>query len=382
MSYQPPNPAMDGPPAVDAAAAILRFATFNVLNLALPGLRFYDNIEPHSAEEYDAKLTWLAQQLDRLDADVVALQEIFSQEAVPQVLARTRLYRNAVHVGHEPAPRDGKLTPAVALISRLPVTRVQHISELPGKLAVPLPEMPETMTHFTRPILHAEIELLPGKALQLFVVHLKSKRPDYRNGVAEDDRFQLGAAVLRSLIKRATEALGLRYLLSDAMAGRRVPVMVMGDFNDVASAVSTQLVMGLGGLGGMGGMGTQKSPGSTGRAGNGSSLIDERLFDSYRIQTRRDPLRDVGFTHVHEGIYETIDHVLVSEDFNPASKLAIGEVLDVTYVNDHVTLASPEASDHGAVLVRIALREPASPLQPGHALPVPSNGTNSAESAT
>lgn len=342
-----PSPAGTGAEQADPATLqtahgdgrILRFATFNVLNLALPGLRFYDNIEPHSPEHYDARLSWLAQQLDRLDADVIALQEIFSQEAVPQLLARTRLYRNAVHVGHQPAFKDGKLTPAVALISRLPLGKVNYISELPQSLAVPLPEIPDTMTHFTRPVLQAEVLLSPQCTLKLFVVHLKSKRPDYRNGEREENQQQLGAAVLRSLIRRATEALGLRYLVSEAMQGQRTPVMVMGDFNDIASAVSTQLVMGLG------------RPGASG--------IDERLFDSYRIQTRRDPLRDIGFTHVHEGIYETIDHVLVSEDFNPASGLASGEVLDVTYVNDHVTLPSPLASDHGAVLVRIRLSDSA-----------------------
>lgn len=38
----------------------IRFATFNVLNLAPPGLRFYDGIEPYTPEQYDAKVAWLA----------------------------------------------------------------------------------------------------------------------------------------------------------------------------------------------------------------------------------------------------------------------------------------------------------------------------------
>ena len=51
----------------------------------------------------------------------------------------------------------------------------------------------------------------------------------------------------------------------------------------------------------------------------------------------------------------TIDHVLVSEEFNPASRHAIGVVLDVNYLNDHLLQERPEASDHGQVLVRIRL---------------------------
>ena len=60
----------------------LRFATFNVCNLALPGVKYYEDQIPYSSEEYDAKISWIAQQLDRLDADVIGLQEIFSQAAL------------------------------------------------------------------------------------------------------------------------------------------------------------------------------------------------------------------------------------------------------------------------------------------------------------
>jgi hypothetical protein len=36
---------------------------------------------------------------------------------------------------------------------------------------------------------------------------------------------------------------------------------------------------------------------------------------------------------------------------------AIGEVVDVVYLNDHLVLELPEASDHGQVLARIRLFE-------------------------
>jgi hypothetical protein len=38
----------------------------------------------------------------------------------------------------------------------------------------------------------------------------------------------------------------------------------------------------------------------------------------------------------------------------------LGEVVDVVYLNDHLDLGLPEASDHGQVLARIRLFE-----QPG-----------------
>jgi len=307
----------------------------------LPGVVYYDDQPPYTQTEYEAKVAWVAQQLDMLDADVIGFQEIFSQAALVDVLAKSKKYQQAQHVGFDPDPQAGALTPSVALVSRLPVAiGATTYADLPRNLSVALPGVAAPVTRFTRPILHAQVLAGPDLVINVFVCHLKSKRPDYRNpgsdGDAGDDADQFGIATLRSLIRRSTEALGLRYLLSDYVKNKRAPLIVMGDFNDVAGAVSTQLVMG------------------SGRPGKNE--IDDRLFESYRIQSRRDPLRDVGYTHMHESNYETVDHVLVSEEFNPASPRAIGEVLDVSYFNDHLRQERPEVSDHGQVLVRLRLR--------------------------
>lgn len=314
----------------------IRFATFNVCNLALPGMHFYDDQEPYSQEQYDAKVAWIARQIDLMDADVIGFQEIFSQVALKDVLARSVRYRDAHHVGFEPVEREGRLSPSVALVSRLPLASAGiEYADLPRDLSVMLPGVQEPVTRFTRPILHAQIVLSPELVVNAFVCHLKSKRPDYRAEGSQNDSSNLDLALLRSLIRCGAEALGLRYLLTDFMHGDRVPLVVLGDFNDIASAASTQLVMGTGRQGKIG--------------------FDDRLFECYRIQSRRDPLRDVGFTHMYEGGYSTIDHILVSEEFNPRSRYAIGHVAEVTYMNDHIAFRWPHASDHGQVIVRIRL---------------------------
>ena len=73
----------------------IRFATFNVCNLAPPGARLYDNLDPSTPEEYEAKIAWTARQIDLLDADVIGFQEVFSQAALAEALSRTRRYREA-----------------------------------------------------------------------------------------------------------------------------------------------------------------------------------------------------------------------------------------------------------------------------------------------
>lgn len=316
----------------------IRFATFNVCNLALPGEKFYEDQEPYSTDDYEAKTSWIAAQIDKLDADVIAFQEIFSQRALHDVLFKSQKYRQAQHVGFDVAPRSPP-SPGLALVSRLPIAPgARTIAALPDGLSVPLPGVPEPLTRFTRPVLHARVVLPQGTSVDVFVCHLKSKRPDYRNDQGEINHGEFGIASLRSLIRRSTDALGLRLLVSDCIAQARGAVIALGDFNDCADAVSTQLIMG-----------NKNGP---------DDLLMDRLFDSYRIQSSRGSLRDVGYTHVHEDKYETVDHVLVSSHFHPQSTSALGEVLEVIYMNDHLAIKCPGASDHGLVLVRIGLHAP------------------------
>ena len=308
----------------------IRFATFNVFNLAPPGARLYDNLLPSTPEEYEAKIAWTARQIDLLDADVIGFQEIFSQGALKEALARTRKYRDAHHVGFDPDPSAPRLTPSVALVSRLPLAgpgTAQHL--LPPGVA--LPPGSRDADRFTRAVIHVPVVASPDCTIDVVVVHLKSRRPDYRNGDTGEDAQVYAMACLRSLVRRGTEAVALRVLLTDMARVNKRAQVVLGDFNDVADAVTTTIVLGVG------------------------TPLAGRLFDAYQLQKRQDHLRHVGFSMLSEGSYTTIDHILVSEQFNPALPDAIGEVLDVVYLNDHVVLALPEASDHGQVLARIRL---------------------------
>lgn len=325
----------------------IRFATFNVCNLALPGMTFYDNLPPYTPEEFEAKLNWLARKIDEIDADIIAFQEIFSQSALRDVLARSRNYREAHHAGFDPAPGIEPLTPSVALVSRLPFAAAPATFHgLPPALLASLAPQASPMTRFTRPLLHVQVQATPQLKVNVLVVHLKSKRPDYLDGEDATDPALFDLASLRSLYRRGTEAVGLRHVLDGLMPEHgHAPLVVMGDFNDIAEAVTTQLVTGVG----------RPQPEMDG-LGDG---FGRRLFDSYRIQARRDFSRDVGYSHIHEGVFHTIDHVLVSKEFHPGWPHALGAVTEVMYMNDHIQLGNPEASDHGAVLVKVALRDPA-----------------------
>lgn len=308
----------------------LRFATFNAYNLAPPGVKLYDNLAPSTPEQYEAKLDWTARQIDLLDADVIGFQEIFSQVALRAALARTTKYSTAEHIGFDPDPAAPRLTPSVALVTRLPRAELAaQLIDFPN--GINMPEGSRDAERFTRAPLHVALQVTPDLVIDVVVVHLKSRRPDYRNGDSGDDPQLYALACLRSLVRRGTEAAALRVLLADMARKHKRPRIVMGDFNDVADAVTTGIVMGVG------------------------APLGERLFDASQLQRRFDCQRDVAFSCVHDGRYSTIDHVLVSEDFHRDLPNAIGEVIDVVSLNDHLLLGSPGASDHGQVIARLRL---------------------------
>ena len=319
----------------------IRFATFNVCNLAPAGAKLYDNLEPLSPAQYAAKAEWTARQIDLLDADVIGFQEIFSQAALRDVLSRTRHYRAAALAGHDAMDAAGRMLPTVALVSRLPLAGPGvAFAHFPAGVLIPADSHApdDNASRFARAPLHVQVILPGGQLTDVVVLHLKSRRPDYRHGDG-NDALAYALANLRSLQRRGAEAVAVRVLVSELGHSGR-PRIVLGDFNDIANAVTTAIVMGAG------------AP----CAPHGDAPdMRERLYDANAIQRRQDGARHAGYTNIHDNAYMTIDHILVSEHFHPASPRAIGAVQDVVYLNDHLLLGLPQASDHGQVLARLEL---------------------------
>lgn len=313
----------------------LRIATLNCLNLALPGRRFYAGVDPYSPDEYIAKTQWLAQMLDRIGADFVLVQEIFHEQALSDVVQQAGGARNwSLSVPLAPPDND---KPRLGLIWRRPwQPRLESIVDFAAGDAVAVPEA-GVHGSFSRPVLLAEAALpdFGGAVLTLLNVHLKSRRPDFLEGEDRDDPIAESRAQLRSLIRRGAEAAALRRIVVESTRRSRAPLIVAGDFNGDSAAVTTQIVA------------------DTSWKREDRPQRDCMLFDALDVEERISPGRgrDVAFTILHAGEPERIDHVLVSEEFVPQSKHAIGRVTAVEILGDH--LSERLRSDSGPRLDRI-----------------------------
>jgi endonuclease/exonuclease/phosphatase family metal-dependent hydrolase len=331
----------------------LRIATLNCLNLALPGRRCYEGWQPYTGDEYLAKTQWLASLLDRLAADFVLVQEVFHEQALADVVRQTAGGQRG-HALAVPLADEANTRPRLGLIWRTPwQPQLETIADFPAGSAVAVPEH-EPHARFSRPLLLARVPWgdAGGPLLRLLNVHLKSRRPEFVAGEAADDPAAEARAQLRSLVMRGAEAAALRRYVIELTRAAGTPLVVAGDFNDAADAVTTEIV-------------ADTSWKRAERPQRGHMLFNALDVVEQPAAARG---REVAYTILHAGGPERIDHVLVSEEFVADRGPALARVLAVEIFNDHLTerlarergfIAGADLSriysDHAAVCVTVEL---------------------------
>ena len=341
------GPANDGPPPATVppvAWATCMVASSNVLNLALPGRAFYANVEPFTESEYQLKTGWLGSMIERLNADVLGLQEVWDEAALKTAVARSGL--RYTHVLAPGAEQGAVGTPRVALVTRLALEAVESVPSFGPHDHVVAPEL-GPHDRFERPVLKARLRMKQGQTLHVLVAHLKSKRPKFLQTETgelledRDDPVVVTRATLRSLLMRAAEAAALRRIVIDVLLRTHEPLVLLGDLNDAPHSATSQLIA------------------ATGAAVHDRDARDVALYHALDVQSEPGLRREMGYSHVYQGWPEQIDQVWVSEEFVAASRFAIGDVRRVEYFNDHLHEGRDRwRSDHGFVRALLRVRLP------------------------
>lgn len=314
----------------------IRLATFNVRNLALPGMVCYPDLPPCTAAEYEAKIAWIADMIDRFHPDVVAFEEIFSAQAVADIVTCSRQLRNATPVFTEVQSLPSKPVPEVALVTRLPLADIPKTHcHFPENFRISLPGTDTVLDRFSRPVLEIPVLLPNGRILDLYAVHFKSRRPDPVPGAGLADPLQHGLAMFRSLSRRAADALGVHTLIARFRQKTGTPVILLGDFNDTAQAVTTGIATGA------------------------QHESEQPLLSLYRLynvlDVQSNPFFIQGNTRYIRGMDTGyIDHIFVSDEFTETAGFSAGRITDTLYrMPDDPD--RPDRSDHPFVMTTIAL---------------------------
>lgn len=319
-----------------------RVGTFNVYNLIQANTLYYGN-QKYTEAEYAKKVAWIGGQLERMQADIVGFQEVFDPEALKPALEKSGILANA-HLAFAPNQAGN---PGVAIASRFPILEQHVIQEFPHAALLDVEGASIPLQQFSRPVLSARIQLNQSTECTVFVVHLKSKRPMLVEDVDRNDPIEAAKGQARSLILRAAETTALRSVLMDALQNRNHPVIVMGDMNDNSLAVTTQIITG-------------EPPFRRLPLAQRKAIWAIYLYSVKDIQARQS-YGDFYYTYIHNGHHESLDHILVSQEFVAQNRDRLGRVGYVSILNDHLVDETMTAgvekwqSDHGQVVASIEL---------------------------
>ena len=321
-------------------------ATLNLYNLNEPGEPIYRDAAGWSQDEYDKKIEWTARNVADLAADVWGFQQLWNAQSLERVYTEADLKQT--HTLLVPAEHRGSIVCAAAVRSDILVGEARWIEDFPAEFKLSsvgddaqTPAISVEINKFSRPVLHFEVKpRANGKRIQVYVCHFKSKRPTeifiepwYHRAVHAQHSEAIGAAI--ATIRRTAEATALRIILTQVTKGTDTPVVVLGDLNDGQHSNTLNIVSGqpnyLLGL-------------STG--GSDTDLYAVGTLQAYRSE------RDIYYTHVHNKSYESLDHILVSQEFYDNSKARVWAFTGMDIRNDHLNRDEHKengTSDHGIV---------------------------------
>lgn len=332
------------------ARTTVSFASSNLYNLNLPGHKIYNDQDGWDVEAYNKKVSWASNMITKLSADVWGFQELWHRDALIKVFSETPFSNNYEllvpdnHTGQ-------KIVCAGAVKKTILVGQPKWIEDFPQKFKLlsggddpQTSDISVQVDKFSRPVLKFRIKPRSnGKTISVYVAHLKSKSPTriyYEQWYKDDKEYyskhteNLGSAI--ATIRRTSEAAALRMILTDEMKGNEIPVVVLGDLNDGQHSNTLNVLTG------------QPNYLLSGFTKGGSDV------DLYTVGTLQEyrSLRDVYYTHVHQNLKESLDHILVSQEFYDNSKKRVWAFKGMEILNDHLNTEDHKSngtSDHGVV---------------------------------
>jgi len=359
----------------------LKIATFNLFNYLEPPNAFYEFERIYSAEQWRKKQHWITDYLSEYQPDIIGFQEVFSTEALKELVSVQGYCYFAVV--DQPEIIDDFIfrRPVVAIASRYPIVDVKAVqanTELAEALGL------TSDFSFSRKVLRATVELPHIGNTDCYVVHFKSKRSmieldeqdksrSPEQTIIESLKAQV-AGSWGSTIQRGSEA---ALLMIEMIARRETtgnPMVLMGDFNNnltdgVLSHLLTKSLRFVSSIDRDAFLGKyclndawdlfQKAllneNNDSGHAGK-TDISDDPSLEQIREskKTSRTP------THYFGGGSSVLDYILLSCEFDASYHDSLYQVSAYDTYDRH--LINPiferdgESTDHGIVLITLTLR--------------------------
>ncbi|KLV10134.1 endonuclease/exonuclease/phosphatase family protein [Photobacterium ganghwense] len=223
-----------------------KITTFNLCNFVAPPNACYQFDNIYTEEQWQKKQRWIRNYLHTHQPDVIGFQEVFTPDALA-TLTRELGYSYFCTV-EAPSCTEGYIydKPVVALASRYPIIEWSAV-----------PTNSQTSLHlglkrdfaFSRLPLRATVVHPILGACDMYVVHLKSKRPTIFSGLENEPEIEDESMLFQtsdvlpewqqqltgqwaSSLQRTAEAAQLQQAVLARKKETGNPAVIMGDFND------------------------------------------------------------------------------------------------------------------------------------------------------
>ncbi|MGB3315188.1 MAG: endonuclease/exonuclease/phosphatase family protein [Albidovulum sp.] len=332
------------------------FASFNLYNLNEPGLAIYKDTDGWDQDIYDRKIAWTAVMLRIMKADVFGFQELWHADSLTAALAMAGLDSEYTAIA-PPGHAGQKIVCAAAVRSAILTGTPRWIENFPDDFILKsggddsqTGDIEVLIDAFSRPVLRLTIQPhANAPEIVVFVCHFKSKGPTqiFREGWYDKDvhgRHSEAIGGALSTIRRTAEAMALRMMLTEEMKNTDTPVVVIGDCNDGQHSNTHNILTG-----------QPRFLTTLSKGGGDNDLYSAQTLQQYRSE------RDVYYTHVYQDMRESLDHILVSQEFYDNSRKRIWAFDGLEIANDHLNSDDQKESgtgDHGVVRARFVYNPP------------------------
>jgi hypothetical protein len=337
----------------------------NAENLFSPGQKFYGS--EYTQEQYNAKVSWIGTMVADQQVHVCAFSEIGedAETCIRDVIHEVNKhddtgwpsfeYDEAQYFLADPSKYGAKIR--VAVISRFPLIDKIGLTTYPDAFRVDLHKLGTDeagesnwltvpLTEYSRPIGKVTVNP-PNQAtpFNVFVVHLKSKRPSK----AKHDGYNEAIGIARAAIRRNVEAAALRYYLDTFLPDQyvrddKVPSILVGDFNDVPNSVPLENIRGP--------FDKNPGPGST-----WSEPDTRRILSCARLHMKKIAYEDKLYSYVHNENFALLDQAFITEHL-PGKFRRMEVYNDHVFRHQDIAAETDEAkqwkstvSDHGIIVL-------------------------------
>ncbi|KXX72192.1 endonuclease/exonuclease/phosphatase family protein [Flammeovirga sp. SJP92] len=284
----------------------MRIATFNIENLDFSG----DDKNP----SLELRKPALKNQFERMDADVVCLQEVHGQEtpehssdnpsrtlsALDTILDGTKYqeYHKVSTMTQENTPRDKRNLVILSKYEILEVAQYNNdfINNLMYRKVTQIPETDDILNvNWERPIFYVKLKISDHDVMHVINVHFKSRLASNIKGQLSGYQWKSASGwaegYFLSSIKRVGQALETRILIDNIFEQEpEAKIVVCGDFNAEPGQVPVEAIQGK--------MENTNNP----------NLISKEL-----ISCSRSIAESIRYSHLHHGKGNLLDHMLVSK---------------------------------------------------------------------